>query len=121
MPPRRRIRDRARHLEFLAGPNRQGILARNRIACDGISRRRLHRQPLIGLRQPRRHALSAIFAWDSACNLLGIKIQGLLLGQDRLPREVLPSRLVEILQPSLVRREENERVLEEPWCAAPRL
>ena len=45
----------------------------------------------------------------------------LLLGEDRLPGEVLADRLVEVLQPRLVGGEEDERVAVEPRRVAARL
>ena len=43
-----------------------------------------------------------------------IKIQRLLLGQDRLPGQILSGRFVQVLQPGLVCRKKYERVLIEP-------
>ena len=101
--------------QLLAGPYGQGIGAGEpqRLPGDGCLGRGLHghQQPLVGLRQPGSHrALGGGSLGLGLGHLVGREIQVLLLGQDRLPGQVLARCLAEVLQAGLVRRQKDQRV-----------
>ena len=101
--------------EFRAGADSERIAAAEAgsLPLDGGPRILLARRqhPLIGLRQARgdsavsRGQLSLRLA-----NLVRVQVQLHALVEDRLPREVAPERLVEVLEANPVGREEDERV-----------
>src|SRR3990172_3746867 len=47
-----------------------------------------------------------------------IKIKFLFLGQDRIPSEITPCRLFQILQARLIHCEKDKCIPEEPWRVA---
>ena len=114
-------------LQLLARPHRQRILAGEPegLPLDGRGRVAIllhrHQQPLVGLRQPGldgavRHGLLRL----GLLHLLRVQVQRRhLLGQDRLPGQVLAHCLVQVLQPRPVRGEKHQGVAVEPRRGAP--
>ena len=81
-----------------------------------------HQEPLIGLRQPRRHrAVGRFLLRFGLLHLLRVEVQRLLLKDNGLPGEVAPHGLVEVLKPGLIDRQKRQRVPEQPGRVAARL
>ena len=111
-PARRPVRQRT-----LAGQPR-------RLPGDRIRGRRLNwrQQPLVRLRQPCRDGLAGgVPLGLGLLHLVGRQVERLALGENRFPGEVTPDGLVEVLQPGLVRGEEDEGVAVEPRRGPPQL
>ena len=66
-------------------------------------------------------ALEAASFWISGLlDLIRREVERFALAEYRLPRQIPPDRLVEVLQPRLVHGQEHERVAIDPGYAAPR-
>ena len=110
--------------QLLAGAHRQGVGAGETQRLPGHRRLRRvlrrHQEPLVGFRQTRgRGAVGGRHLLGNLCFLMRRQTEVRFIGQDRLPGQRLPRRLVQVLQAGLVGRQEYQCVAIQAWRIAP--